>query len=95
MVDLEGLARVADEQLAVGFDAPLMDAEDAELAPEGIVDDLEAVGQGMQIGVWADRHRLHVRAFALHEGGRVALGGVGHELDDDLEQLADAGAGGG
>jgi hypothetical protein len=38
-------------------------------------------------------HRLGGRAFALQEVGRVGLGRVGQQLDDDVEQLGHAGAG--
>jgi hypothetical protein len=49
VIDLERLARVADEQLAVRRDAALVDAEDADLAAEGVVDDLEDVGDGVLV----------------------------------------------
>ena len=93
MIDLERLARVADEQLGVRGDASLVDAEDAELAAEGVVDHLEDVGQDMLARVRADLDGLHVGPFALHEGRRIALRGVRHEPHQDIEQLGDAGAG--
>jgi hypothetical protein len=44
MAHLERFARIADEQLAVGFHGSLVHAEDAELAHERVVADLEHVG---------------------------------------------------
>lgn len=69
MGDLDGLAGVTDQELAVGGDAALVDAEDAQLAAEGVVDDLEDMGQDVQVGVRLDHHRGQAGAFALHEGG--------------------------
>jgi hypothetical protein len=61
VIDLERLARVADEQLRVRRDPALVDAEDADLAAERVVDDLEDVGDGVQVRVRRDLHRLACR----------------------------------
>ena len=93
MGDLDGLAGVADQELAVGGDTALVDAEDPQLAAEGVVDDLEHMGQDVQVGVRLDHHRGQAGAFALHEGGGIALRGVRHEAYQDLQQFRDTGAG--
>ena len=55
--DLERLLAVVDEQLRVLLHRALVDAEDAELADERIVDDLEHVGDDvrLRIGLGLDR----------------------------------------
>ena len=57
VADLERLLAVVDEQLRVLLHRALVDAEDAELADEGIVDDLEHVGDDvlLRIGRGFDR----------------------------------------
>jgi hypothetical protein len=92
VADLEGLAGVADEELGVGRDGALVDAEQAQLAAEGVVADLEDVGDDVLVGVGGGADRLGGRAFALQELGRVAFGGVGQQAAHDVEQLGDAGA---
>src|SRR5690606_5152974 len=49
VADPEGLAAIIDEQLAVLAHRALEDTEDAELADEGIVDDLEDVGDDVRV----------------------------------------------
>ena len=93
VVGLEGLARVPDEELARRRNPALMDAEDADLAAVGVVDDLEDVGDGVQRWVRTHLDWGHVRALALEEGRRVALAGVRHEARQDLQELRDTGTG--
>ena len=92
VADLEGLAGVADEELGVGRDRALVDAEQAQLAAEGVVADLEDVGDDVLVGVGGGADRLGGRALALQELGWVAFGGVGQQAAHDVEQLGDAGA---
>ena len=63
MPDLERLLAVVDEQLRVASHGALVDAEHAELADEGVVDDLEDVGDDVRL---AGRRRGAVDAA----GGR-------------------------
>jgi hypothetical protein len=73
MADLERLAAVVDQQLAVAADRALPYAEHAELADERIVDDLEHVGDHVarRIG-----DRFQRRAVAAHERRRIAFGRI-------------------
>ena len=93
MADLERLAAVADEELRVARDRALVHAEDAELADERIHHDLEHVREHVlgRIGLRAELDRG--RAFALGEERRIAFGRIGEELVEDLQQLAEPGAG--
>ena len=91
--DLHGLAAVADEQLGAGADRALVHAEQAELADEGVHDDLEHVGDGVPARIRGHCDALRRVALALHEGRRVAFGRVRHQPRDGLEQFRDAGAG--
>ena len=72
--DLERLLAVVDEQLRVLLHRALVDAEDAELADEGIVDDLEHVGDDVRL---PDRAAATIGcavvAAALDEGRRIGL----------------------
>ena len=56
--DLERLLAVVDEQLRVPLHRALVDAEDAELADEGIVDDLEHVGDDVRLRIGRGFDRL-------------------------------------
>ena len=87
---LERPRAVADEQLRIALHRALVHAENAELAHVGIDDDLEHVGEHVlgRVGLGVEFDR--VRAFALEEGRRVALRGVGRELREYVEQFGDA-----
>ena len=91
--DLERLAAVADEELRVLGHRALVDAEDAELADERVDDHLEHVREHVLLRVRLRAELVDGVAFALVEERRVAFGRVRHQLDDDLEQLRDPGAG--
>ena len=67
----------------------MIDAENAELADEWIVDDLEDIGDHMRgwIGCGGDR----IRAF--HERWRVGFAGVREQGFGNVQQLLHAGAG--
>src|SRR5271167_1247218 len=93
MADLEWLALIADEKLRVAGDGALMDAKDAELADERIDDHLEHVRKDVLLGVGRRGKFDGCRAFSLSEQGWVALGWVGRELDQDIEQFGHARAG--
>ena len=93
--DLEGLLAVVDEQLRVLLHRALVDAEDAELADEGIVDDLEDVGDDVRrrIGRGFDRRGVVARAF--DERRRIALrpdAGTGCPATSSSSRHADAAA---
>ena len=90
---LEGLAAVADVELAVLGDRALVDAEDAHAADVGVDRDLEDMRQHVLGGVGLGVHGLRRRALAVEEVGRVGLGRVGQQLDDEVQQLGHAGAG--
>ncbi len=93
VADLERLAAVADEELRVLRHRALVHAEDAELADEGVDDDLEHVRERVlfRIGLRAEFDRRV--ALTLVEQRRIALGRVRRQLDQHLEQFGDAGAG--
>ena len=91
--DLERLAAVADEELRVLGDRALVDAEDAELADERIHHDLEHVREHVLLRIGLRAELGGGIALALVEQRRVAFGRIGRQLDEDVEQLGDAGAG--
>ena len=93
MGHLERLAAVADEQLGIGRDRTLVDAEDAELAAEHVVADLKDMGHDMGIRTTADVDRLCRLTFAAQELRWIALGRVRHQAPEDFEQFRHAGAG--
>ena len=70
-----------------------MHAEQAELADEGIHDDLEDVRDRVPPGVRLDRNALCRFTFAFQEGRRIAFRRVRHQARDRFEQFRDAGAG--
>jgi hypothetical protein len=90
--DLEGLPAVADVQQAVLGDRPLVNAEHAEPADEGIDRHLEHMGQDVPGRVGQRRRAARPRPLAAQEVRRVGLGGIRQQLDDDVEQLGHAGA---
>src|SRR5690606_19758598 len=90
---LERLAPIVDEQLRVTTDGALVDAENAELADERIVDDLEHIRDHMLAGVGLGGDRLGLAAAALDEGGRVAFPWIGQQALDQVQQLGYAGTG--
>jgi hypothetical protein len=82
VADLERTLGVADQKLRVLLDRSLMHAENAELADEGVADDLEDVRQDMLAGIRHGIKGLAVRVarFALVERRRVAFAGLGASL---------------
>jgi hypothetical protein len=81
VADLERTLAVADEELRVLADRSLMDAEDTDLADEGIADDLEDVRQHVLLRVWLGMEGFHRTAgFAAVERRRVTLGRIGASL---------------
>ncbi len=89
---LEGLAAVADVELAVARERALVHAEDAHLADIGVDRDLEHVRQHVPRRVGPGLHRLGIGALADDEVRRVGLGRVGQQLDDHVQQFGHAGA---
>ena len=97
-VQVPGLDRfpaIADEELRSGGDAALVHAEHGQAPDVGIDLDLENVGDGVLAGVGhcGDLGRLAAAGGHVEINGRVALGRIGQQVDDDIEQLGDAGAG--
>ena len=88
--DLDGLARVPDEQLAPLAHRALVHAQHAELAHVRVDAHLEDVRDDVLRRIGRDRHALGALPGALEERRRVALGGVRHQPLDDLQQLGDA-----
>ena len=82
MVDLERLATVIDQQLAVAADRALPHAEDAELAHERIVDDLEHVGDHMAGRVGIDHQRF---AIAANKRRWIPLGRIRQQSSRQLQ----------
>src|SRR5712664_3448490 len=93
MPGLEWLSAVADIQQGVGCHAPLVDAEYRDTSDEGINLYLEDVGENVPARVRNCDYFLcrPVRGGAEVDG-RVALGGVGQEFHDHIDQLRDTGA---
>ena len=65
-----------------------MDAEQPELAAIEVIGDLEDVSDDVALGIELYADRSGAGAFTLHELGGIALGGVGCELAENVEQLA-------
>ena len=95
LADLEGLAAVAHEQLAVARDSALVHAEHAQLAHERIHADFEHVRDHVLGGIGRSGIGHGLRAFALEELRGVAFGRRGQQVLEHVEQLAHAGAGAG
>ncbi len=66
-----------------------MHAEHAHFADEGVHDDLEHVREHVRLRARNGEEFLRIRALALQERRRVALGRVRREVDDDVEQRLD------
>ncbi|GAO26586.1 hypothetical protein ALISP_6406 [Alicycliphilus sp. B1] len=92
VADLEGLAPVAYEQLRARRDGALVHAHEGQLAHIGVDADLEHLGQHMRCRVGPGVDQLGALALALEEVGRVALGRVGQQAGDDVQQFGHAGA---
>ena len=88
---LEGLAAIADVELAVFGDGALVDAEDAHLADVRVDRDLEHMRDHVLGRVGVGVHRLRVGALALQEFRRVAFARMRQQLDHHVEQLGHAG----
>jgi hypothetical protein len=89
---LERLARVADIELGLPGQHPLVDAEDAELAGIRVAGHLEHVGEHVLVLVGLG---MELPGILLADVERrwVALHGIRHQLDDDVEEFPDTGAG--
>ena len=90
MADLERLLAIVDEQLGVLAHRALVDAEDAELADERVVGDLEDVGDHVLGRIRHGRDRLGLGALALDERRRIAFERVRQQTLDEIEQGIDA-----
>ena len=90
MADLEWLPTVADVELAVACHRALVDPEHAELADIGIDADLEHVREHMLRRVGHGVDRLRCVALSLQELRWIGFGRIRHQLDDHVEQFADA-----
>src|SRR6185437_2044752 len=92
MCDLEGLTRIADEELGTGPHCPLMHAQHAELADVWINRDLEHMRDDVFAGIRRDSHALGLLARAPEERWRVAFRGVRQESRENPQQIRYAGA---
>ena len=90
--DLDGFAPVADEELAARTHRALVHAQHPELADVRVDAHLEDVRDHVLVRVRRHRHPHRLLAAALEERRRVALGRIGHEALDHLQQLRDPGA---
>jgi hypothetical protein len=77
---LEGLAAVADVELAVLGDRALVHAEDAHLADVGVDRDLEDMGQHMQAGSGVACMGTAAGPSPLRKSGGLASVGLGSSL---------------
>jgi hypothetical protein len=93
MGHLEGFALFADIELGTLADGALMDAEGGDAADIGIDFDLEDMCQHMFGSIRLGKQGLGFLAFALEEEGRIGFAGVGQQLDHDVEESLQAGAG--
>ena len=72
----------------------MVHAKHAELAHEGVADDLENMGQNMKVGVGHGLKRLRFGSYCCpKERWRVALERAGRELRQRIEQLRHTGTG--
>jgi hypothetical protein len=92
MAHLERLLAIVDEQLRVLLHRALVDAEDAELADEGIVDDLEDVGDDVRLRIRRGVERGGFFARALHERWRIGFARMRQQAPGNLQQVRQAGA---
>ena len=97
-VEVSGLDRLpafADVELRSRRDSSLVDAKHRQPADVGVDLDLEDVRERMQarIGQRGDVGRRAASGGNVDVHGRIALGRIGQQLDDHIQQLADAGAG--
>ena len=93
MADLEALASLADVELRLLRHRALVHAEDAQLADERVHHDLEHVCEHVLLRIGHAAKFGGVVTFALDEQRRVALGRIGRELDEHVEQFGHARAG--
>ena len=73
----ERLLAVVDQQLGISAHRALVDAEHAELADEGIIDDLEHVGDHVIFGVGVASMDSAASPSPLTNGGALASSGFG------------------
>src|SRR5215210_7067289 len=93
---LDRLAAVADVELHVGSKAPLVHAENREASDVWISLDLEDVGENVTYGIRNRGELLNVAVAPRRCADidrRIPLGRIRQQLDDDLQQLGDPGAG--
>src|SRR5882757_10939549 len=90
MRDLDGLTRIADEQLASLAHRSLMNAQHAELADVWIDAGLEDVCDDMPAGVRRELHPLCSFARPFEKRWRVAFCWIGHESRNNPQQLGNA-----
>jgi hypothetical protein len=92
VADLERLAAVADVEQAVARDRALVDAEDAHLADIRVDGDLEHMRDDVLGRVRLGMKLLRLGTFALEKLRRVALGRVGQQPVEHVQQFGHAGA---
>ncbi len=89
--DLEGLAAVVDEQLAVLADGALVHAKNAQFADKRVVDDAEHVSDHVLLGVRLGDDRPGPGPLALDERWRIALGRIGQQSAGNIQPFAHPG----
>ncbi len=91
VTDLHGLLGIADDDLGLGLERALMDAEDAQLPDERVGRALEDMGQHRlgRVGLSSESHLIATGLITLEERPRVALQRVGQQRSDDMQELLD------
>ena len=91
--NLEGLARVANEELSTRTHRALMYAQNAQLSHVRVYSNFEHMRDNVSARVRCDRDSLRALARTFEEWRRVAFARVRHETSEDAEQVRDTGAG--
>ena len=91
--DLDGLARIADEQLRAGPHVPWCTRKMPSLPTNGSIVTLKTCAMTCFAGSGRNGDALGRVAFALQERRRIAFGRIRREARQHLQQLGNAGSG--